>query len=97
MCNKYLQQVPVYGNILFVAKTPACRNGRRGRLKICCWQQRAGSSPAAGIKILIGISYDGYTDFFIFHVSSEAIFDNTMAISMIKLSVLFCRIKKKVR
>ena len=30
---------------------PACRNGRRGRLKICCGQPRAGSSPAAGIKI----------------------------------------------
>ena len=31
---------------------PACRNGRRGRLKICCGQPRAGSSPAAGINIL---------------------------------------------
>ena len=41
--------MPNYGNILFVAKTPACRNGRRGRLKICCWQQRMGSSPIAGI------------------------------------------------
>ena len=29
---------------------PACRNGRRGRLKICCGQPRAGSSPAAGMK-----------------------------------------------
>ena len=29
---------------------PACRNGRRGRLKICWWQHRAGSSPAAGTK-----------------------------------------------
>ena len=29
---------------------PACRNGRRGRLKICCGQPRAGSSPAAGIE-----------------------------------------------
>ena len=29
---------------------PACRNGRRGRLKICCGQPRAGSSPAAGIR-----------------------------------------------
>ena len=28
---------------------PACRNGRRGRLKICWGQPRAGSSPAAGI------------------------------------------------
>ena len=53
--------------------------------------------PPPALKILIGISYDGYTDFFISYVSSEAIFDNTMAISMIKLSLLFCRIKKKVR
>ena len=29
---------------------PACRNGRRGRLKICCGQPRMGSSPIAGIK-----------------------------------------------
>ncbi len=28
---------------------PACRNGRRGRLKICCGQPRMGSSPIAGI------------------------------------------------
>ena len=28
--------------------TPACRNGRRGRLKICCGQPRMGSSPIAG-------------------------------------------------
>ena len=27
---------------------PACRNGRRGRLKICCGQPRVGSSPTAG-------------------------------------------------
>ena len=27
---------------------PACRNGRRGRLKICCGQPRMGSSPIAG-------------------------------------------------
>ena len=29
---------------------PACRNGRRGRLKICCRQLRVGSSPTAGIE-----------------------------------------------
>ena len=39
-------------NLLTVMKAPACRNGRRGRLKICCGQPRAGSSPAAGINIL---------------------------------------------
>ena len=33
---------------------PACRNGRRGRLKICCGQPRAGSSPAAGINLILG-------------------------------------------
>ena len=33
---------------------PACRNGRRGRLKICCGQPRAGSSPAAGSKPTTG-------------------------------------------
>ena len=27
---------------------PVCRNGRRGRLKICCGQPRVGSSPTAG-------------------------------------------------
>ena len=32
-----------------IVKMPACRNGRRGRLKICCGQPRAGSSPAAGM------------------------------------------------
>ena len=32
--------------ILF--QPPACRNGRRGRLKICCRQLRVGSSPTAG-------------------------------------------------
>jgi hypothetical protein len=29
---------------------PQWRNGRRGRLKICCLQGRAGSSPAWGTK-----------------------------------------------
>ena len=29
-------------------RMPACRNGRRGRLKICCGQPRVGSSPTAG-------------------------------------------------
>ena len=33
---------------MFRKEMPACRNGRRGRLKICCGQPRAGSSPAAG-------------------------------------------------
>ena len=27
---------------------PEWRNGRRSRLKICRWQQRAGSTPAFG-------------------------------------------------
>ena len=31
-----------------VKDEPACRNGRRGRLKICCGQPRMGSSPIAG-------------------------------------------------
>ena len=39
--------------IMFVYEMPACRNGRRGRLKICCGQPRAGSSPAAGSKTLV--------------------------------------------
>lgn len=41
-----------YDNIMLCRLTgkPACRNGRRGRLKICCGQPRAGSSPAAGIR-----------------------------------------------
>ncbi len=30
---------------------PVCRNGRRGRLKICCQQWRVGSSPTTGTKI----------------------------------------------
>ncbi len=32
-------------------REPLWRNGRRGRLKICCWQQRAGSSPARGTTL----------------------------------------------
>ena len=45
--NNYciLEKVVVY---LSSCDVPACRNGRRGRLKICCGQPRAGSSPAAG-------------------------------------------------
>ena len=39
-------------DMIILVSMPACRNGRRGRLKICCGQPRAGSSPAAGIKIL---------------------------------------------
>ncbi len=38
----------IYNSV--VKDLPACRNGRRGRLKICCGQPRAGSSPAAGSK-----------------------------------------------
>ena len=41
----------IYNSV--VEDLPACRNGRRGRLKICCGQPRAGSSPAAGSKALI--------------------------------------------
>ena len=37
-----------YNYFRFGMNMPACRNGRRGRLKICCGQPRAGSSPAAG-------------------------------------------------
>lgn len=33
-------------------RKPACRNGRRGRLKICCGQPRMGSSPIAGSFII---------------------------------------------
>ncbi len=29
---------------------PVCRNGRRGRLKICCMRVRVGSSPTTGTK-----------------------------------------------
>ena len=39
--------------IIFACKSedmPACRNGRLGRLKICCGQPRMGSSPIAGSK-----------------------------------------------
>ena len=44
-CNS-LFSVIIY--LMFRKEMPACRNGRRGRLKICCGQPRAGSSPAAG-------------------------------------------------
>ena len=33
-----------------------CRNGRRGRLKICCRQLRVGSSPTIGTKTLLQIA-----------------------------------------
>ncbi len=33
-----------------IARVPHWRNGRRGRLKICCPQGRAGSSPAWGTR-----------------------------------------------
>ena len=36
----------IYNSV--VKDLPACRNGRRGRLKICCGQPRMGSSPIAG-------------------------------------------------
>ncbi len=36
----------IYNSV--VEDLPACRNGRRGRLKICCGQPRMGSSPIAG-------------------------------------------------
>ena len=38
----------IYNSV--VEDLPACRNGRRGRLKICCGQPRMGSSPIAGSK-----------------------------------------------
>ena len=38
----------IYNSV--VKDLPACRNGRRGRLKICCGQPRMGSSPIAGSK-----------------------------------------------
>ena len=31
-----------------------CRNGRRGRLKICCGQPRVGSSPTTSMKLKTG-------------------------------------------
>ena len=53
--KKHLHNKPSHVRIIFGCKTqPACRNGRRGRLKICCGQPRAGSSPTAGI---IGQTY----------------------------------------
>ena len=39
-------------DMIILVSMPACRNGRRGRLKICCGQPRVGSSPTAGIKNL---------------------------------------------
>lgn len=35
-------------DMIILVSMPACRNGRRGRLKICCRQLRVGSSPTAG-------------------------------------------------
>src|ERR1700730_15686813 len=35
---------------VIVAPMPLWRNGRRGRLKICCSQGRGGSSPSRGTK-----------------------------------------------
>ena len=34
--------------LYYKSRKPMCRNGRRGRLKICCRQLRVGSSPTAG-------------------------------------------------
>ena len=48
--KKSLQYVERYGIINFGRATSRRVGiGRRGRLKICCWQQRMGSSPIAGI------------------------------------------------
>ena len=44
-CNSLFSMIIYF---MFRKEMPACRNGRRGRLKICCGQPRAGSSPAAG-------------------------------------------------
>ena len=38
---------------------PACRNGRRGGLKILWWQHRVGSSPTAGSQIIKATSIIG--------------------------------------
>ena len=46
--KKQLQSVSNFGKIKSVDRQPACRNGRRGGLKIHWWHHRAGSSPAAG-------------------------------------------------
>ena len=43
---------------------PACRNGRRCRLKICWAQARVGSSPTAGIVY----EYDKYSENAVFIV-----------------------------
>lgn len=53
MRKKCLHSRVRYGKIISLRKAtfryaPACRNGRRGRLKICCGQPRMGSSPIAG-------------------------------------------------
>ena len=53
LIQKFLQSKKSYAIIIFgfnSREKPACRNGRRGRLKICCGQPRAGSSPAAGTR-----------------------------------------------
>ena len=66
--------------ILFGRNRTKCRRvgiGRRGRLKICCWQQRAGSSPAAGmIKRSTGILC-----FFFFGIDSAAFFSQAQLYS----------------
>ena len=50
--KKLLLFSPVSDKIMFADYwKPACRNGRRGGLKIHWWRHRAGSSPAAGIRI----------------------------------------------
>ena len=41
---------------VFFASEPPWRNGRRGRLKICCPQGRAGSSPAGGTMFRCALS-----------------------------------------
>lgn len=44
-------------DMIILVSMPACRNGRRGRLKICCGQPRVGSSPTAGIYKIIQIGF----------------------------------------
>ena len=39
--------------LYYKSRKPMCRNGRRGRLKICCRQLRVGSSPTIGTKTLL--------------------------------------------
>lgn len=43
-------------DMIILVSMPACRNGRRGRLKICCRQLRVGSSPTIGTKTLLQIA-----------------------------------------